>query len=324
MPKRRNKKIYADVKPWVIAAIAEESQKSKELIWKNERTADDVYEERLRRVRFLRKHGETHPQANMVAERLERCEVGNRCLSGACPECGQLFQRWFVRHSETFIAQHIVQPGRELVTITIVPIKAATRPGYLNEFSIVDFQRRLKYALKKVGLVVALGAVDFSFNEDKDGAYQPFWCPHIHLISSTEDSDALRKHLRKLFLSSRMVPVPVVIKSFTNNAYGISYALKMTFDRRIGYQKTKMGTNGKLRTCRDTNNDKLRAEERLELFIYLDQIGSAPRVIYYGAEPKIISTGVVILKISGHRIKPIRRNGKKRRLKPKRSRLSGN
>ena len=323
MPKRRNKKIYADVKPWVMAAITEESRLRKGLLWKNEPTADDVYQERLRRVRFLRKHGKVNAQADKVANRLDACEVGNRCLSGACPECGRIFQRWFVRRSGAFIAQHLDCSGRELVAITIVSIKAITQPEHLNEFSIVDFLRRLKYALKKVGLVIALGAVDFSFNEDHDGKYESFWCPHIYLFAAVDDKKSMKECLRKLFGSNLSVPKPVKIKTFANSTYGISYALKMKFKRRIGYDEIKIEKDGNIRKCRNTSRDKLRAEERLELFIYLDQIGLAPRVIYYGAEPKMISTGVEIQRISGCRIKPIERNGKRRCLETKRSRLSG-
>jgi hypothetical protein len=220
MPKKRGKTIYADVKPWVIAAIAEESRLPKDLLWENEPTADEMYQERLRRVRFLRKHGKANSQADMVANRLEGCEVGNRCLSGACPECSRLFQRWFVRRSETFIAENLDCARRELVAITIVPIKATTRPGHLNRFSIVDFQRRLKYALKEVKLDVALGAFDFSFNEDYDGKYEPFWYPHIYLFATIDERKSIKAGLRKLFRSSETVPKPVKIKVFANSTYG--------------------------------------------------------------------------------------------------------
>jgi hypothetical protein len=81
-------------------------------------------------------------------------------------------------------------------------------------------------------------------------------------------------------------------------------ALKMKFKRRIGYDEIKIGKHGNIRKCRNTSRDKLRAIERLELFMYLDQIGLVPRVIYYGSEPKINSIGVTIERPHGHRIKP--------------------
>src|SRR5690349_14070052 len=100
----------SDVKQWVISAIRDEEQCPPDQIWKHEPTAEYIYEERLRRIKFLRKHSNTHLDALVIAKRLESCEPRHRCLSGACPECGRLFQRWFVRRSGKFIASHIALP----------------------------------------------------------------------------------------------------------------------------------------------------------------------------------------------------------------------
>jgi hypothetical protein len=74
--------------------------------------------------------------------------------------------------------------------------------------------------------------------------------------------------------------------------------LKIHFYRRNGYNGTK-NRNGKIGKCRDTSGQKLRAAERLELFIYLDQIGLANRVIFWGAKPLVNSSRVKIVKC-GH------------------------
>ncbi len=58
----------------------------------------------------------------------------------------------------------------------------------------------------------------------------------------------------------------------------------MNFQRRIGYLDTKK-RNGKIRECRNASPDKLRAAERLELFIYLDLIGLADRVFFLSVKP---------------------------------------
>lgn len=98
-----------DVKPWVIAAIKDEEQYLPDQMWKKEPSAEHVYEERLRRMKFLLKYSKTLPDALILAERLESCESEHRCLSGACPECERLVQRWFVRRSGKFIARQIGQ-----------------------------------------------------------------------------------------------------------------------------------------------------------------------------------------------------------------------
>src|SRR6266404_384147 len=140
MRKRFDSHKCLDVKPWVIAAINNESRYPSDQLWKKEPTAEYVHKERLGRIKFLRKHGVTNPQAQTVVDRLETCEPTQRCSSGACPECGRLLQR------------------------------------------------RLKYALEAVGIGVALGGIDFSFNEDRDEKYRPFWSPHFYLITSTHNN----------------------------------------------------------------------------------------------------------------------------------------
>jgi hypothetical protein len=226
---------------------------------------------------------------------LQSCELNHRCLSGACPECGRLFQRWFVRRSRRFIARHIDKKEYELVAISIVPRDATIPPSQLSSCNIMNLPRRLKYALKKVKIFFALGGIDFSFNEDHEGKYQPFWSPHFYLVTSTKNKIILGKKLRGIYLKSEEVPRPAKISSLKNIARRRSYALKMNFRRRIGYVDIK-NQNNKLRKCRNASRDKLRAAERLELYTYLDKIGLADRVIFRGAKPIANSSRVRIQK----------------------------
>jgi hypothetical protein len=135
-----------------------------------------------------------------------------------------------------------------------------------------NFIRREKLKFKKAGVDVALGAIDFSFNEDREQKYLPFWSPHFYLITSTDHRKTLSKKLCKLFSKTREIPHPVQIKSFENIACRRSYALKMDFRRRIGYSEIKK-IEEKIRKCRNTSRDKLRAAERFELFIISIKLG---------------------------------------------------
>ncbi len=293
MLNRDRREQYCDVRLWVIEAIADEERKPSESLWKNAPSGDDVLHERLRRIRFLRKYGLSKPGAISVADRLQTCEPMRRCLSGACPECGRLLQRWFVRQSKQFIARHLNKPSDELIAISIVPSAPLFSPGQLGELSITNLQRRLKWAFDRVNLKIAIGGIDFSFNEDQNGRYQPFWSAHHYLITSTTDTVQLGLNLRGIFRRSNEVPRPVKLTPFSNKPRRRSYALKMSFYRRIGHDDIKL-KNGKTRKCRNTNRDRLRAKERLELFIYLNQIGLASRVVFRGAKPIINSLGVSI------------------------------
>jgi hypothetical protein len=278
----------------VIAAIRDEESYPPDLPWRDAATADDAQMERLKRSKFLRKHGKTDHRAQSLANRLGSCEAEQRCLSGACPECGRLFQRWFVRFSKTFISEHIVRPGHDLVAVSIVPWTPAPGLGQLHTVGVVNLQRRLKDALKKADLDVALGAIDFSYNEDCNEKYLPFWCPHFYLIISTADKKTLGKRLRKSFLKCEEISRPVKISRFRNNAYRRSYALKMDFRRRVGYDGR--GDEGQSRRSRKPRprRQRLRAAERLELFGYLDKIGLAGRIIFLGGKPVVSSSRVTI------------------------------
>ncbi len=251
-------------------------------LWKKEPSAEYIHDEHLGRIKFLRKHSATNPAALTLG-----------CLSGACPECGRLLQRWFVRRSKKLIAEHIDKQEHELVAISIVPYDPIVQPGQLHTIDIVNLQRRLKYALEAVGIGVALGGIDFSFNQDREEKYQPFWSAHFYLITSAENKTTLRKKLLRIYRKCEEVCRPVKIPSFENIARRRSYAFKMNFGRRIGYDDIK-NQNGKVRECRDASQDKLRAAERIELFSYLDKIGFANRVIFRGAKPRVKPDRVTI------------------------------
>jgi hypothetical protein len=297
MRRDRNCGKYSDAKTWVIKAVIGEEKESNKRLWEKGPSAEEQHDERLRRIRFLRKWAKTEPTAATVADRLETCEFRNRCLSGACPECGRLFQRWLVRKSRKFIKREIGDSEIELIAITIIPDTSAIQFGKLRLFSIQNALRRLKFAMSKAKITTALGGIDFSFNEDRANRYQPFWSVHYYIIAASRNRKYLKAQLRKQFNYTAAIPRPVKICCFDNSAYARSYILKMKFDRRIGYDEWKE-TGTEIRECRNTSRDKLRAAERLELFLYLEQIGLARRLIFRNCKPINSNEGVAIKRVS--------------------------
>jgi hypothetical protein len=59
------------------------------------------------------------------------------------------------------------------------------------------------------------------------------------------------------------------------------YLLKSHFERRIGIDNgTRFNqVTGEMRECRDTQYDRLRVSEKLELLRFLDEIGISARLI---------------------------------------------
>jgi hypothetical protein len=175
MRKINDPRQYKDVKPWAADAIAREDKTFDNQMWSGERTRKEDDSERCKRITLLRRYRQKEPAALIVAKRLKACEYRSRCLSGACPECGHLLQRWFVQNSKQFISEYIDKFAGDLVALTLVPVNPTAHPGNLVSVSIGNCQRRLKYALQKANIEVALGGIDFSLSEDRKGKYKQFW-----------------------------------------------------------------------------------------------------------------------------------------------------
>lgn len=280
-----NSTTQSNTKAWVIKAIAEESKNPPDQMWKGEPSAEKISEEQLKRTRFLRKNGKQDPDLLLIADCLEQCDSRNPCCSGACPQCSRLFQRFYVRHSKKPIRDIIAPEGNKLIAICIIPSLPIVRHGQLKLFSIANLQRRIKSALDAANINSGIGGVDFSFNEDCENEWQPFICPHVYFITSTNNREALRQILNLIFKPSAEILKPIHLPSFDNLARRRSYSLKMIFKRRISYYKKRKEKPTK--ESRNTSNDKLRASERIELYKYLHQIGLAARVIFRGIKPEM-------------------------------------
>ena len=282
MPRNSNEKV------WVITAIRNEKRHPSDQLWKGEPTAEEAKKHRFKRIEFLRRHGKASPDALQLADRLDNCSRRTRCISGACPECGRLFQRAWVRATQKPISG-MKDIDLELVALSLVLPKSGVAKGELHTCDVSNLQRQIKYRLDNAEIGIAIGAFDFSFNEDKHGKYHSFWCPHAYVITSTDDKRALAKRLMG-FRPTTEIPRPKRITPFRNTARRRSYSMKIHFKRRIGYDDERI-ENGKNRSCRNTSSDRLRADELFELLLYLDQIGFAARAIFRGIKPIVCDGG---------------------------------
>jgi hypothetical protein len=260
---------------WATSLIVEEEHRPRGLLWKNEWTADQARSQLQKQIRFLQKHGDSNKVAQLLSDKLENCSRRHRCISGACPVCGWLFQRSWVRKSKLII-DRMREHAPDLIAITIVPPRDCVPAGQLSTLSIINMKRRVKSLLDKADIDFALGGIDFSFDEDRDDGYSSFWCPHAYIIASTDDRRELKKCLNR-FKPIIAIPRPTQIKSFENTPYRRSYAMKMHFRRRIGYPDCR----------RNTSHDRLRATELLELSLYLDEIGFSSRTILKGIKRSV-------------------------------------
>ena len=146
--------------------------------------------------------------------------------------------------------------------------------------------------LNGANIDIAIGGVDFSFNEDEDGLYEPHWCPHIHLVGWTTNESKLKAALKKQFPKDDITKTrPTHVKEFDGTRYGISYLYKITFESRVRYRRTKKG-------CRDTKYRKLTSDQRVELALFLHTVGLGARLISVGLRP-FVGAGRLRLKRAG-------------------------
>jgi hypothetical protein len=270
-------------KSWVKAVMFSEERKSDEQLWANEPTAEQAKQNRFKRIKLLQKRGKKDRKYLDLAEKLDSCHRRCRCLSGACSECGRLFQRAWVRTTRSAISS-MGNEGSNLVALSLVLPNSGLGNGDLHDLDIGKIHRQLKTRLTASGVHVALGGIDFSLNEDRDRKYEGFWCPHFYVITATNDKTKLAKQLRG-FTPTMEIPRPKKITPFENTARRRSYSMKMHFQRRIGYEEQRIGKNGKVRHCRNTSRDRLRSEEWAELLLLLDEIGFKGRAIFIGIKP---------------------------------------
>jgi hypothetical protein len=273
----------SNVTRWVRVAIYEESLHPPRQLWKGEPCAETAKNERFRRIRFLRKRAHRSPDAVRLADRLDACCRGKPCFSGACPECGRLFQRAWVRKSSKAISA-LHSECTELVAMSLVLPNASVSPGELCTFDVGNMLRRLRSRLDTAEIPIAIGGVDFSFNEDENEKYSSVWCPHVYVITVATNRRRLRDKLKE-FNATEDIPRPKWVSQFENIARRRSYSMKMKFCRRIGYDDLRIQRNGKERYFRNARSDRLRTAELFELVLFLDQIGFSGRTIFRGLKP---------------------------------------
>jgi hypothetical protein len=64
--------------------------------WNGAPTSSDATLARKRSAKRLRRFAREFPDAEELANTLDECMPGRRCMSGACPECGRALQRFMV------------------------------------------------------------------------------------------------------------------------------------------------------------------------------------------------------------------------------------
>jgi hypothetical protein len=235
--------------------------------------------ERVKLVGWLRKKGNKSQPCLDLADKLADCRKKHRCKSAACPECAVAGQRLMAGAARRFLKAQA--SGNTIVCVSVIPADGVVKPGKLSPADQQRAVRRWKEKLGKGGVASFVGATDISFNEHKSGRYKPYWSIHFFGLTVTDDLKLLKRKLRKHFLSTDSIAVPVKVAKWDDDPKALRYILKPNFWRRVGTDNAERHdtTTGGTRTCRATDKQRLPSRRKRELLVYLDHIGMQGRFV---------------------------------------------
>lgn len=238
---------------------------------------------RLRRIllRWLRKHGRTHPDLAAMHAVIAACgrhRLRDRCLHPACPRCATALQRLLVRTVSRFTNGH-----PEDVWITITIILPVLDSGGEPDFGAVRDQAET--ILREAGITLGVFGFDLSANEDHRRSrpdaerFADFYCVHLYGLAPAAQVKAAKPKLKRRIPATDAVPRPVKTETWDGRLSALGYMLKGEFQRRQTIEEPDE-RRGKL--VRDTRDRPLLVEQRIQAVRALARAGLTGRILLLG------------------------------------------
>jgi len=207
-------------------------------------------------------------------------------MSGACPECGRAFQRWFVEQTQTLAD---ASPYR-LISLSLAFAEQRVREGKLTSLDTASIKKALSYTLDKSrGFDWVVGGIDLSLNDDSQKGYGIAWQPQLYAFAATTDSKSLTDCLRKRYPRSVEVPRPVQLKECDGSTEVLSYGFKSAFVRRIAYKDPQGRWN--------TRKVFLPPKRDVQAMCWMHSQGFAGRLFLKGARMTRVGDSVGLIRI---------------------------
>jgi hypothetical protein len=278
------------VPPLIARALADDDY-GDHPTWPGAPTSKDAKKARRSYVKRLRRFARQFPEAKKLAKILAGCKRRRRCMSGACPECGRVFQRWFV--SQVLVANADLE---DLNSISIVFLNHRTAEDQLASLDTTKMKRSVSEAIKDAdGLIWMAGGVDLSLNDETQKNNGIAWQPQLYAIAHA-DIGKLSKALRNTYSPTKTAPKPVQIKECDGTETAVSYAFKTEFVRRITY-RTEVGPSENRRKCWHTRKVSLRPSEHVQAMLWMHKIGLGGRLFLRGLRMTRIGNSVGLAQI---------------------------
>jgi hypothetical protein len=264
------------IPPLIATVLADEAYYSDDPpTWSSAPTSFDAKKARKRYVKRLKRFSPQFPEAAELANILARCKPRRRCKSGACPECGRAFQRFFVAEVITLASN---DSSLQLTAVSIAFQKDRTAEDRLNALQTKGMKRSLSAAIKNAdGLAWLVGGIDLSLNDDTQRKLDIAWQPQFYGFAQVTSREVVSKTLGDKYSPSKTAPRPVQVKDCDGSARAISYGFKNDFVRRIAY-RGQAGPPGNRRKFWTTRKVSPRATEHVRAMLWLHKIGLGGRL----------------------------------------------
>lgn len=247
--------------------------------WSGAPTSNEARKARKKYVKRLWRFSAQCPEAKAPAKSLARCRPHRRCMSGACPECGRAFRRFFVAEVKKLTRG---ESGRELISVSIAFPKFRVDEGQLKTLDATAIKRCLSEVMKDIdGLAWMAGGIDLSLNDDTQKRQGLNWQAQFYGIAAVASRSAISKCLSTAYPATESVRRPVQTKQCDGSAKAISYAYKIDFVLRIAYRAT-IGPPDHPRKCWHTRKVSLRPPDHVKAMLWMHRTGFAGRLYLRG------------------------------------------
>jgi hypothetical protein len=262
--------------------------------WPDAPTANAAKKGRIRRIKRLLRFSSQFSEAKKLAKILARCKRRRRCMSGACPECGRAFQRWFVAEVVNLTSN---DSPLDLIAVSIAFPHHRSVGDTLDTLDTTKMKRDMTEIIKDSDLVHWMaGGIDLSLNDDTQRNVPICWQGQLYGFTEVFNRRKFSKLLRDAFKKTRKVKRPIQTEECDGSSRAISYGFKNDFVRRIGY-RGQAGPPDNRRTCWKTRKVSLRPTEHVRAMLWLHKVGIAGRLFLRGVRMTRGKNGVALVQI---------------------------
>lgn len=233
-----------------------------------------------RRLQINRLRRSTVPGADRLADKLESCRQGRRCLSGACPVCvgrtriwliAEMLRHWPIHGGGTKARARSNCSHSALMAITLIRKTWIYPAGSLYQAEpkkLID-EVRHQFHRNGAGDAVVIGGLHGDFNAEDN-----YWQLHIHIIVSGANERTLNQLRKKHYQRTRQVYRPMKVDPVNDPVRQFSYVLKSYWPQKVRF----IGRSNRM------SGSKRRLDEphHTEHLMWLDQFGLLDLLLLVG------------------------------------------